>query len=249
LAEHTVDFTSRSVIKSQVIADFITDWTPETPSQEQSKIEAFWQLVCDGAYCKDGAGASAILTAPLGTPLKYAVRLNFDGCTNNVVEYEGLLLGLRKARSLGARRLFLRSDSELIGGHINKSNRALKPNLVKYLVAVRGMEKYFLRFTVCYFPRTQNKIADELAKAVAQGNPLPPDVFFETLTHGSINCAEEPTKFVTAITSEDWREAVMAYLRGHFVPEDEKEEMRMALRARNYSIVNEDLYRGGVLLS
>ena len=38
----------------------------------------------------------------------------------------------------------------------------------------------------------------------------------------------------------------MAYLRGHFVPEDEKEEKRMALRARNHRIIGEELYRGGV---
>jgi len=71
-------------------------------------------------------------------------------------------------------------------------------------------------------------------------------VFFETLKQGSVNCAEEPAKFINAITSEDWRATIMAYLRGHFVPEDDKEEKRMALRARNYIIINEDLYRGGV---
>jgi hypothetical protein len=42
------------------------------------------------------------------------------------------------------------------------------------------MEKYFLGFTVRSFPRAQNKVADELAKAAAQGNSLPPDVFVET---------------------------------------------------------------------
>ena len=84
------------------------------------------------------------MTAPSGTQLKYAVRLDFNGCTNNVAEYEGLLLGLRKARALGARRLTIRSDSELIIGQINKSNRALKPELAKYLAAVRSMEGHFL---------------------------------------------------------------------------------------------------------
>ena len=79
------------------------------------------------------------------------------------------------------------------------------------------------------FPRLQNKQANVLAKAAAENDPLPPDVFFETLRSGSINCAEEPAKFVNAITSEDWRSTIMAYLRGHFVPEDEKEEKRMAL--------------------
>ena len=102
LAEHTIDFVSRSAIKSQVLADFIADWTPVAPSQEQPKIEVIRQLECDGDYQRDEAGASAVLTAPSGTQLKYAVRLDFNGCTNNVAEYEGLLLGLRKARALGA---------------------------------------------------------------------------------------------------------------------------------------------------
>ena len=102
MAEPTIDFVSRSAIKSQVLADFIADWIPTKPSQEQSKIDAVWQLECDGTYQRDGAGASAILTSPSGTLLKYTVRLDFEGCTNNVTEYEGLLLGLRKARALGA---------------------------------------------------------------------------------------------------------------------------------------------------
>jgi ribonuclease HI len=38
------------------------------------------------------------------------VRFDFEGCTNNVVEYEDLLLGLQKARALGARRLTMKSD-------------------------------------------------------------------------------------------------------------------------------------------
>ena len=103
------------------------------------------------------------MTAPLGTQLKYALRLDFKGCTNNVAEYEGLLLGLRKARALGARRLMIRSDSELITGRINKSNRALEPELAKYMAAVRSVEKYFLGFSIRSFSRTKNKQADQLA--------------------------------------------------------------------------------------
>ena len=134
----------------------------------------------------------------------------------------------------------------MITGHINNSNRALKLELAKYLAAVRSMEKFFLGFSIRSFPKTQNKQADILAKAVAQYDPLPPDVFYETLKQSSINCAKDPAKFINAITSKDWRATIMAYLRGHFVPEDDKEEKRMALRARNYKIINGDLYRGGL---
>ena len=107
------------------------------------------------------------------------------------------------------------------------------------------MKNYFLGFSIRSFPRSQNKQVNQLEKAAAQLDPLPLDVFFETLKHASVNCAEEPAKFINAITSEDWRVTIMAYLHGHFVPEDEKEEKRMALRTRNYRIISEELYRGG----
>ena len=121
-----------------------------------------------------------------------------------------MLLGLRKAQALGARRLSIKFDSELIINHIGKTYQALKPELAKYLAAVRSMEKYFLGFSVRSFPRLHNKHADVLAKAAAENNPLPPDVFFEILKSGSVNCAEEPAKFVNAISSEDWRSTIMA---------------------------------------
>jgi hypothetical protein len=118
--------------------------------------------------------------------------------------------------------------------------------MVKYLAAVRSMEKYFLGFSVRSYPRAYNKEADQLAKAGSERNPLPPKVFFETLKHSSVNTNEAPVKFVSTISSEDWRATIMAFIRGHFVSEDEKEEKRMALWARNYTIINEDLYRRGV---
>ena len=42
---------------------------------------------------------AAIITSPLGVKMKYAARLEFQ-CTNNIVEYEAVLLGLRKARAM-----------------------------------------------------------------------------------------------------------------------------------------------------
>jgi ribonuclease HI len=134
------------------------------------------------------------MVSPSGINLKYAIRLDFEGCTNNIAEYNGLLLGLRKDRAVVVRRLSIRSDSELITGRMDKSYKAQNPELVKYLVAVRGMEKYFLGFSVRSFPRALNKEADELAKAAAQKNPLAPDVCFETLKHGSIHSDEAPVK-------------------------------------------------------
>ena len=40
LASHTINFVPRSSMKSQVLADFVADWTPSAPSQSPPVIEA-----------------------------------------------------------------------------------------------------------------------------------------------------------------------------------------------------------------
>jgi ribonuclease HI len=123
---------------------------------------------CDGAYFDDGAASSTILMSPSGIKMKYVVRLNFEDKTNNVAEYEGSLLGLRKARAIGARRVVINTDSELITRQIGKSYTTKHDEMRKYLKTVRGMEEFFFSFTVKKIPRDQNNEADMLAKATTQ---------------------------------------------------------------------------------
>ena len=61
-----------------------------------------------------GAGAGVVLVSPNGNRMRYVLRLNFKGDTNNIAEYEALLHGLRTAVTLGVRRLVASGDSELV---------------------------------------------------------------------------------------------------------------------------------------
>jgi ribonuclease HI len=70
-----------------------------------------------------GAGAAAVLVAPSKVKTCYAARLDFS-CTNNIAEYEALLLGLRKLKAMGIRRAVLKTDSQVISGHVDKSSKA-----------------------------------------------------------------------------------------------------------------------------
>jgi ribonuclease HI len=45
-------------------------------------------------------------------------------CTNNIAEYEAILLGLRKLRAMGIRRAVLKSDSQVITGQVDKRSKA-----------------------------------------------------------------------------------------------------------------------------
>jgi hypothetical protein len=51
---------------------------------------------------------------------------------------------------------------------------------------------------------------------------------------------------VHIIQSEDWRAPIMAYLRGHYEPENEVNNIRMKQRTRNYKIINNQLYKQGI---
>jgi hypothetical protein len=156
------------------------------------------------------------------------------------------LLALRKARVVGARRLVILTDSELIAGHIGKTYKAKKPDMMKYLQAVRSMEKFFLGITVKSFPRHYSKEADAIAKATALLEPLPLDVFYETTSVRSAADEATPPKFVNAIHSEYWCARIVVAVMGYYAAEDWAIDKRVAIRARNYHIIDGNLYRKGV---
>jgi ribonuclease HI len=115
--------------------------------------------------------------APSKVKTCYAVKLDFS-CTHNIVEYEALLLGLQKLRAIRIRRVILKTDSQVIVGHVDKSSKARDPKLERYLDTVQRLEASFEGFSVKNIPRGENEHADLLAKSAAQGLPLPSEVFF-----------------------------------------------------------------------
>ena len=117
--------------------------------------EPEWTVHCDGAWGTASAGVSAILTPPSGPRLRYAARLEFLS-TNNTAEYEAVLLGLQKLRALRIRRCIIKSDSQVIVGHIEKNFATKEPELEKYLATIRRMEKHFAGFTLRHIPRAEN---------------------------------------------------------------------------------------------
>jgi hypothetical protein len=135
LNEFSIDYVHRSSIQSQALADFITDWTPGALEEEANKDVEAWTVFYDGSWGTFGAGAAAVLVAPSKVRTCYVARLDFS-CTNNIAEYEALLLGLRMLKAMGIRREVLKTDSQVISGHIDKSSKARDPKLEKYLDTV-----------------------------------------------------------------------------------------------------------------
>ena len=73
--------------------------------------QEYWTIYFDGSLMKKGTDAGLVFVSPLGVHMRYMVRLHFPS-SNNTVEYEALINGLRIAIELGIRRLDVRGDSQ-----------------------------------------------------------------------------------------------------------------------------------------
>ena len=114
LSQLDITYVPRTSIKSQALADFMADWTPSN-KEEKKVVDQPWTLYTDGAWGQSGARAAAVLITPSGLKLKYAARLKFKAM-NNIAEYEGLVLGLNKAKASGAKTLLIKTDSQVVAG-------------------------------------------------------------------------------------------------------------------------------------
>jgi ribonuclease HI len=245
LNKFTIDYVHRSSIQSQALAEFIAYWTPGAQDEEAIKDVEAWTIFCDGTWGTFGARAAVVLVAPSKVITCYAIKLDFS-CTNNIVEYEALLLGLWKLKAMGIIRAILKTDLQVISGHVDKSSKARDLKLEKYLDAVRRLEASFKDFSVKNIPSGENEHADLLAKSAAQGLPLPSEVFFETIKAPSIELMERAVLTISLVHSEDWRTKIISFLQGNCLSDDEAYNKRMEARTRAYVIIEGESYKHGV---
>ncbi|HVC83898.1 MAG TPA: reverse transcriptase-like protein [Solirubrobacteraceae bacterium] len=110
------------------------------------------------------AAGAAIISSSDGELLAEASEL-LGVATNNVAEYRGLLLGLRRARELGATEVELINDSELVAKQLTGAYRVKHPDmrpLHREAIAALGA---FDRWSIRSVPREQNGQADALVNA------------------------------------------------------------------------------------
>ena len=114
------------------------------------------------------AAAAAVVRSPEGEVLDEAA-VTLGRATNNVAEYRGLLLGLERARALGATEVDVINDSELIAHQVNGRYKVkhadMKPLHAEALAALRDFERWSLRPV----RREQNADADALVNQALDG--------------------------------------------------------------------------------
>ena len=107
------------------------------------------------------AAAAAVVSTPDGDVLDEAHEY-LGVATNNVAEYRGLLLGLARAKALGASEVDVVNDSELVAKQVNGQYKvkhpAMRPLYLDAMQALREFDSWSIRSV----PRAQNAEADAL---------------------------------------------------------------------------------------
>lgn len=121
LGEYDVIFRPDPAIKSQVLADFVAEFSPtmlpgleqEVKLRDSEGEKGEWTLYVDGSSNVRGAGVGLVLTSPTAESASMAVRCNFKA-TNNEAEYKVLIARLKLAKQMGVEDIQVFSDSQLI---------------------------------------------------------------------------------------------------------------------------------------
>jgi ribonuclease HI len=257
----TISFAPRKAIKSQVLADFLAEWVdtqlPTAPIQPE-----LWTMYFDGSLMKTRAGAGLLFISPLRKHVRYVLRLHFSA-SNNMVEYEALVNGLRIAIELGIQRLNARGDSQLVIDQVMNNSHCRDQKMEAYCDEVRRLEDKFHRLELNHVARRYNETADELAKIALGRTTVPPDVFSRDIYQPSMKLDDAPEPDETSAQPEvpsaaegealriegqqngvapnqNWQTPYLQYLLRGELPLDKAEARRLARRAKSFVLLGDE---------
>ena len=120
--------------------------------ESDKQNEPLWSLDFDGVVSKEGSGGGVWVSNSKKNHSKgHSYKLNFQ-CTNNIAKYEALMLGLQILKKLGAKRVSIHGDFELIIKQIKGEYSAKHPRLRAYRNAALDFLECFIEYDLSSIP-------------------------------------------------------------------------------------------------
>jgi ribonuclease HI len=108
------------------------------------------------------AGMGVVISDPQGRTVK-EIKLYLGMATNNVAEYRALIYALEKAWHLGASKVRIYLDSELVVRQMRGEYKVREAHLkILNQQAVEALN-HFSKYSIDHIPREENRRADQLA--------------------------------------------------------------------------------------
>lgn len=142
----------------------MVDKEPWPDSPEMSESPQQWVLMVDGAARGNpgDAGCGAAIYDENGRLVKELSRY-LGRSTNNVAEYEGLLMGLEALLELEKKDIVVQSDSQLMVRQLNGEYRVKDEKLKPLFDRATRLLRQFDSYRILHIRREMNKLADRLA--------------------------------------------------------------------------------------
>ncbi|XP_049359184.1 uncharacterized protein LOC125823856 [Solanum verrucosum] len=221
----------QKAMKGQALADFLADhpipddWelTDDLPDEDAMSIEIQppWKMYFDGAAHRGGVGAGVVFITSQEEILPFSFTLK-QCCSNNVAEYQALILGLEMAVDMKQLHLQVFGDSQVLGD-----------------------------VTLQHVRRTENKKADALA-ALASTLTLPDQTQVTIIQRWIVpppneeNYIENELEHLVAVSEavkEDWRQPIIDYMCYGILPENPRRRTDIRRRTPHFLYYKDTLYR------
>jgi len=127
-------------------------------------LEQEWLVMVDGAARGNPgpAGCGAVICDDQGAVVRELSRY-LGHATNNVAEYEALVMGLEALIELKRNRIVVQSDSQLLVRQLNGEYRVKDEKLRLLYQRATGLLRQFNSYRIVHVQRELNKAADCLA--------------------------------------------------------------------------------------
>ncbi|XP_042385760.1 uncharacterized protein LOC121977237 [Zingiber officinale] len=232
LSEFDIQYQPRSAIKAQALADFVTEVQNPEP-------EASWKVYVDKSSARQRSGIGILLISPREDLMQLSIRLDYRA-TNNEAEYEALIAGLQAARHVGATKVLLHSDSQLVAQQQNGTFEINSAQLRLYAKAFEKLKANFREVVIHKIPRLENQTTDELAKLASAMTPI------------VASCPIEQISLVAHVDRsggiplpDDWRAPIIEFLQAGGQPGNHEADRTLRKRAARFTLVGEQLYKKG----
>ncbi|KAB2611505.1 hypothetical protein D8674_019537 [Pyrus ussuriensis x Pyrus communis] len=200
----------------------------DLPDEEVFYINIFptWTMFFDGSARADGAGAGVVFMTPQRQILPYSFQLN-ELCSNNVAEYQALIIGLQMAINMEITALEVYGDSKLIINQLLTEYEVRKDDLVPYFRLATQLLQKFEAVTLEHVPRKENQMADalaNLASSMTLGKDEVADVpvcqrwVIPLVNEMSLD--DTNVISVLPVDAEEWRQPLIDYLEHGKLPDD-----------------------------
>ncbi|XP_059310201.1 uncharacterized protein LOC132061388 [Lycium ferocissimum] len=178
LSKFDIQYVAQKAVNGQALADLLAgspvddnlvplwNYFPDeeimTIEGEENEDELGWKVYFDGAVNFKGSGIGVVLVSDSGQYYPVSAKLNFN-CTNNMVEYEACILGLRLALYMGVQNLQVIGHSDLLIHQVRGEWATKNEKIIPYVRLVQRLADRFQEVKLKHIPRTQNEFSNTLA--------------------------------------------------------------------------------------